>query len=201
MSVALRERAVSPLLFSIPFFSLLLTLSLPSPGLAGQRMGGHSGGFRPIPVRAAPVLSAPSRPAAIPVRVRPAPQARGHRGHPQPHRRFGHAGHWRHPTPVWLDPNVYPAVHGVNAAPHGPAGDGGPDYGYVHPAYFQRMHRQYRCTAPKIIQIGPIDRQAGAGPRLIYGTRNPCGTATFQNLHKPEKAKRKTAKRGLVRKY
>ncbi len=201
MSLALRVRAVFPL----PFFFSLLSLGLTfgpgaglSPAQAGQAMGGHSPAPRAAMMRRPPALSAPVRPVVTPVRPPPAPHARMHR---TPRHHGIPAGHWGNPTQIWLDPNVYQPRVDVVSTGYGPTVIERPVYGYGHPGYFRRAHRQQRCTAPKIIQIGPIDRQAGAGPRLIYGTKNPCGSATFQNLYKPKMTKGKKAKRGLVLKY
>lgn len=201
MSLALRVRAVFPLPFFFSFLSLGLTMGLGaavSPAQAGQAMGGHSPGARVMMVRRPPVLSAPVRPVARPVRPVAAPHVRFHRA---PRHHGIPAGHWRKPTQIWLDPNVYQPRVDVVSSGYAPIVHERPVYDYGHPGYFRGARRQQRCTAPKIIQIGPIDRQAGAGPRLIYGTKNPCGSATFQNLYKPKMTKGKKAKRGLVLKY
>jgi len=60
-----------------------------------------------------------------------------------------------------------------------------------------RMVRRHRCVAPKIIQVGPIDRQYGPGPRLVYGSRNRCGSPRVENWYKKSQAgKARTARRG-----
>jgi hypothetical protein len=64
--------------------------------------------------------------------------------------------------------------------------------------YEYRRMRRLRCVAPRIIQVGPIDKLAGPGPRLVYGSRNRCGQPEFVNLHKKQRAKK--AKYRQVRK-
>lgn len=56
---------------------------------------------------------------------------------------------------------------------------------YVDEPSPYRAYR-YRCVAPKIIKVGPITRQPGPGPRLVYGARNPCGSPAFVDATNPK---------------
>lgn len=55
---------------------------------------------------------------------------------------------------------------------------------YAGPRQYRRVHR---CTAPKIIVAGKIIRQPGPGPRLIYGSRNPCGSPVVERVRRGPK--------------
>lgn len=208
MSLALCEkRAVFPpiLPFLGAFAAAVMVLWLLASPAAAQHRGGSpaahagGGGFKggPRPINVAPVPPA-ARPAAVKA-VRPTARAvhrpgwRGHSGKWAGHRRFKH----RAPTPVWIDPNVYGERIVAVVPGEAPAYDG-PDEASP-PAYWARP-RQQRCVAPKIIQVGPIDRQSGPGPRLVYGSKNRCGAAEFVNLYKPRHGAGKKAKRRHIRK-
>lgn len=207
-SSALRgRRAVFPPVFSLWacfLFAAAVLFVAATPAKAQHRAGAS----HVIPARhfkmPPPVVSAPVRRPAPTVRVirRPAPgiaHRRFHARHPDARhnrQRFGdHPGQRRHRRygalgPVVLDTQQVAAYNGPAIEPDDRLAYADPDYRYYPPR---------RCVAPKIIQIGPINREYGPGPRLIYGDRNRCGSPVFVNAYKNPRAKKAKSRR--VRKY
>ncbi|MGE3246421.1 MAG: hypothetical protein AB7F96_01245 [Beijerinckiaceae bacterium] len=197
-----RRRAVFPLLFSrIAFFGMALAtvLFLAPQAFAGQK----GGGFAPAPrVHRPPTLSRPVAPpqrAAPIVRQRPGGVVRHGRAIRRDgafgpgNRGFGHRrGHFRHGGPAVVVGPIVPQYLEPERETADPI-----VYAEPEPAYYRRP----RCVAPKIIQAGPINKQPGSGPRLIYGSKNPCGHPTFENVYRESRAKRRHRGQKVVRKY
>lgn len=109
------------------------------------------------------------------------PGVRRHRfgRHGYGHNKFGRKRFGRKGLQAGLvDPLIIPYQQPADIPP--PAAEP-----YPEEAEPYRVYRQ-RCVAPKIIKAGPIIRQPGSGPRLIYGSRNPCGPPVFVDRTRPK---------------
>lgn len=109
----------------------------------------------------------------------------------RPHRPAGHRPHRGYSDSYASQPAFYYIP--VEASYAGGARDL-----VVHGRDGYRMVRRHRCVTPKIIQVGPIDRQAGPGPRLVYGSRNRCGNPKVINWYQQSQAKKAVRGKGRV---